>query len=58
MSLSAVAGASETDVFPAIAVLKHNVAGPAQMEELRRLRARLEGAMKITEVELQQSVFK
>lgn len=41
----------------AITVLKHNVAGPAQMEELRRLRARLEGAMKITEGELQKSVF-
>ena len=28
------------------------------MEELRRLRARLDGAMKITEGELQKSVFK
>lgn len=41
----------------ATTVLKHNVAGPAQMEELRRLRARLEGAMKITEGELQKTVF-
>ncbi|GAA5998283.1 exocyst subunit EXO84 [Rhodotorula paludigena] len=30
---------------------------PAQMEDLRRLKGRLEGAMKITEGELQRSVF-
>jgi hypothetical protein len=40
------------------AVLKQNLTGPAQMDDLRRLKARLEGAMKITEGELQRSVFK
>ncbi|GAA5891419.1 hypothetical protein JCM6882_004688 [Rhodosporidiobolus microsporus] len=42
--------------------LKQNLPGgrgdaPAQMEDLRRLKGRLEGAMKITEGELQKSVF-
>ncbi|KAL7340040.1 exocyst complex component EXO84 [Rhodotorula toruloides] len=42
--------------------LKQNLPGgrsdaPAQMDDLRRLKGRLEGAMKIAETELQKSVF-
>ncbi|KAM0788257.1 hypothetical protein ACM66B_001408 [Microbotryomycetes sp. NB124-2] len=37
--------------------LKHNMSGPAQLEELRRLRSKLEDADKITEAELQKTVF-
>ncbi|KAK4045998.1 exocyst complex component exo84 [Microbotryomycetes sp. JL201] len=37
--------------------LKQNMSGPAQLEELRRLRAKLDDADKITEAELQRTVF-
>lgn len=40
------------------AVLKQSLDGPAEVESLRKLKARLEGAVKITEGELQKSVFK
>lgn len=43
-------------------VLKQNInparAGEAHMDDLKRLRGRLEGAMKITQAELQKTVFK
>ena len=45
-----------------VAVLKQNInparAGETHMDDLKWLRGRLEGAMKITEAELQKSVFK
>lgn len=43
-------------------MLKQNInparSGDGHMDDLKRLRIRLEGAMKITEAELQKSVFK
>jgi hypothetical protein len=41
-----------------LTVLKQSLDGPAEVESLRRLKSRLEGAVKITEGELQKSVFK
>lgn len=57
-----VRGGDEGMLMGAGTVLKQHVGGgkgaSAQTDDLRRLRNRLEAAMRITETELQKTVFK